>query len=521
MAHVRRLIIAALVAAAAWVPASTFHNHPDWTAANRGWARGPVWYIMTDSEYREYARLRSDENRRRFISEFWTRRDPLPDTPDNELENEFWQRVRIADGHFGQDVKPGWKTERGKVFIMLGPPENVEEDHILTDRWGASRWIYDLGAMPLQLRLVLQDCLRIPAGRRFADVRVREEPSGVRSLSGAVAAQASVLRPTDSLPLAETLVRRVPGPDALRNLGYVMRVPEVISRLESRVNVSTVFSLVPVQARIDFRPTLRDAKTTAVAVTLGVRRADLLSAGVTGFGSDGVILSGYLTPVDDETHPYPLTGAFEPDPDTRAGASPEGTFRYQAICQVPPGRYLLDVAYQETDERIMGSLRSVIEVPAFSSTGLAVSSLVLSSRIDPLNHSGPGGGGPVPFDLGGYRVIPRTTMTYAQPSRLMVFYEVYGAREGDDGRRHLDLSYQFYLQDDAAWVPIGSPLSVEDASEPGQSWGVPLNGLPTGRYRLEVTVTDRVAELTVVRGTVFEISSDAPPMSARSRPTAP
>ncbi len=112
--------------------------------------------------------------------------------------------------------------------------------------------------MPVQLRLVLQDCLRIPADRRFADVQVREEPSGLRSLTGLISTQASVLRPTGSLPLAEMLVRRVPGPDALRNLGYVMRVPEVIPRLESRVNVSTVFSLVPVEARIDFRPSLRE-----------------------------------------------------------------------------------------------------------------------------------------------------------------------------------------------------------------------------------------------------------------------
>ncbi len=251
-----------------------------------------------------------------------------------------------------------------------------------------------------------------------------------------------------------------------------------------------------------------------------MRQEDSISAGVTQFGSEGVILSGYLTPVDDESHPYPLTGTFEPDPETRRGAAAEGIFVYQAVCQVPPGRYLLDVAYQETDDRIMGSVRSIIEVPAFATSGLAVSSLVLSSRLDPLGGNGSGRRGPAPFDLGSYRVIPRTTRVYVQPSRLIVFYEIYGAKAGVDGRPHLDLSYQFYLEDESAWVPVGAPLPVEDASDPGQTWGVPLEGLPPGRYRLEVTVTDRVAEQTVVRGTIFEIGSPTPPAMSAQRETA-
>src|SRR5678815_1171342 len=143
MARARRVLIAAVIGLISILPSHPDLRHADWTPANRGWARGPVWYIMTNAEYREYRRMHSEPARRDFIRQFWQQRDPLPDTTDNELEHEFWHRVSVADDHFGQEIKPGWKTERGKVFIMLGPPENFDHDHILADTYGASRWMYD------------------------------------------------------------------------------------------------------------------------------------------------------------------------------------------------------------------------------------------------------------------------------------------------------------------------------------------------------------------------------------------
>ncbi|HET9480785.1 MAG TPA: GWxTD domain-containing protein, partial [Candidatus Polarisedimenticolia bacterium] len=257
MAALRRLVLAAFVvglSALPSLPSLDFLPRTDWTDPDRAWARGPVWYVMTHAEYSGYRRLRTQDDRAGFIREFWSLRDPIPDTPENELEAEFWERVRIADDRFGQDIKPGWKTERGKVFIMLGPPDNAEGDQILADRWGASSWIYDLGRMPYQLRMAVEESLRVASERAVIRIKVREETEGMRSLGGAMPVQSSVLRPTEFLPLAETLIRRVPGPDSLRNLGHVMRVPEVLDRLYSRVHVSTVFTMIPVEARVDFRP---------------------------------------------------------------------------------------------------------------------------------------------------------------------------------------------------------------------------------------------------------------------------
>ncbi|HEY3174348.1 MAG TPA: GWxTD domain-containing protein [Candidatus Polarisedimenticolia bacterium] len=513
----RRLIVACIVVSSSAFPSLPSIGRINWRTAGSGWAQGPVWYIMTTTEYTAYRWLKSEGDRRDFIRRFWEKRDPLPATPENELEREFWRRVEVADGHFGQDVKPGWKTERGKVFIMLGPPDNLEQDMVLADTWGASRWIYDLGSMPFQLRLVLQDTLGIPTSRSVVKLKVRAEGEGPRSVAGAVAVRDSVLRPTDTLPLAETLVRRIPGPDGLRSLGHVMRVPEVLELDRSRVNVTSVFSLIPVQARIDFRPAETATQTgkTSVAVTIGVTRSSLLAEGVTATDPAAAILTGHLTPVEGEGSPCTLSGAFDASEDSSTPRT--DPLLFQALCLVPPGRYLLDVAYQDTGNRIMGAVRDLIEVPAFASSGLGISSLVLATRLDKIEGSAPDPkAADSPFMIRNYRVIPRTTQVYAGDDDLTVFYEVHGPTTDASSRPHLEITYQFYIQDAGSWLPVGSLFTLPDEADLDQAWSVPLDGWPPGRYRLEVTVTDHVGGSTSVRGAFFEVTPgvDTPAIAA-------
>ncbi|HET6372896.1 MAG TPA: GWxTD domain-containing protein, partial [Candidatus Polarisedimenticolia bacterium] len=256
MATLYRFLAVVAVVCLSALPIRSALESADWRSSGRDWASGPAWYVMTTSEYSSYRHLRDEESRRRFIREFWDRRDPLPETKENELERAFWSRVHTADDHFGQDVKPGWKTDRGKLFIMLGPPENYEVDEIPADVWGASQWVYDLGDMSPALRNVLAEALGVPAQRRFVSLKVRGETRGTRVQSGGIVVAGTVLRPTGALPLGELLVKHMPGPEPLRHLGEIMRVPEAI---EARplVNVMTVFRQIPLHARVDFNPGLQ------------------------------------------------------------------------------------------------------------------------------------------------------------------------------------------------------------------------------------------------------------------------
>ena len=89
------------------------------------WAKGPVRAIMTDAEKREYARLVDPVSRSEFVTKFWAGRDPKPETPENEYRDEFERRVAFADANFAQDEIRGSMTDRGMVFVLLGPPTYV------------------------------------------------------------------------------------------------------------------------------------------------------------------------------------------------------------------------------------------------------------------------------------------------------------------------------------------------------------------------------------------------------------
>src|SRR5262245_10195337 len=92
------------------------------------WADGPVRYLMTSKEDSLVRGMKSVPELARFISEFWARRDPTPGTFENEFRRMYWERVLEADRSFRDSTTPGWMTDRGKIFIVLGRPDDVQTD---------------------------------------------------------------------------------------------------------------------------------------------------------------------------------------------------------------------------------------------------------------------------------------------------------------------------------------------------------------------------------------------------------
>ena len=98
-------------------------------------------YIITDAERAAFKRLESNEERDYFIEQFWLRRDPTPDTPENEFKEEHYRRIAYANENFASSV-PGWKTDRGRIYITYGPPDEKRSmasqlglPAILTEQW--------------------------------------------------------------------------------------------------------------------------------------------------------------------------------------------------------------------------------------------------------------------------------------------------------------------------------------------------------------------------------------------------
>jgi GWxTD domain-containing protein len=91
----------------------------------KAWLRQDVIWIISDEERAAFKLLKSDEERDQFIDAFWSRRDPTPDTLENEFKDEHYRRIVYANDHFGTRT-PGWKSDRGRMYVMFGPPDEVE-----------------------------------------------------------------------------------------------------------------------------------------------------------------------------------------------------------------------------------------------------------------------------------------------------------------------------------------------------------------------------------------------------------
>src|SRR5271163_3083530 len=92
----------------------------------RIWEREDVAYIITDEERRAFHNLSNDDERDSFIEQFWLRRDPTPDTEENEFKEEHYRRIAYANEHFASGI-PGWKTDRGMIYIKYGPADEIED----------------------------------------------------------------------------------------------------------------------------------------------------------------------------------------------------------------------------------------------------------------------------------------------------------------------------------------------------------------------------------------------------------
>jgi GWxTD domain-containing protein len=94
-------------------------------APYRKWLNEDVAYIITDEERAALKRLTTDEEREMFIEQFWLRRDPTPGTVENEFKEEHYRRIAYANEHYASSI-PGWKTDRGRIYIIYGPPDEID-----------------------------------------------------------------------------------------------------------------------------------------------------------------------------------------------------------------------------------------------------------------------------------------------------------------------------------------------------------------------------------------------------------
>lgn len=119
----------------------------------RKWLDEEVVYIITPVEREIFLKLRTDRERELFIEAFWKHRDPVPETEENEFKSEHYRRIEYVNRYFGRESpKPGWKTDRGRFYIILGPPNDIQRIDSKSEVYDTEIWFYqgktDLGLPP-------------------------------------------------------------------------------------------------------------------------------------------------------------------------------------------------------------------------------------------------------------------------------------------------------------------------------------------------------------------------------------
>jgi GWxTD domain-containing protein len=96
------------------------------------WLNEDVVWIITPEERTAFSQLQQNEERDEFMKQFWQRRNPTPNSSENKAKDEHYQRIKFANSHFATAITPGWKTDRGRVYIVYGPPDEIESHPALS-----------------------------------------------------------------------------------------------------------------------------------------------------------------------------------------------------------------------------------------------------------------------------------------------------------------------------------------------------------------------------------------------------
>ncbi|MGH9869475.1 MAG: GWxTD domain-containing protein [Candidatus Polarisedimenticolia bacterium] len=469
------------------------------------WREGPVRYIITAEEDREFSELREDEARRRFIDRFWARRDTEPDTLVNEFRRRFWERVTDANTLFSESSKPGWKTDMGRYYILLGPPDDRDTSQ-------------ELGSMAGRINLrgsIIWRYSHAPnasVGTGLQIVFVRDASGEWRSTTdeAEIEQALSSTMPTGPIPDLAALGFPIPGVPAQMarrqfelDLGLLQEVPTEEELLTALVTAEDFYGAIPVMARYDFFAAARGSTLTALTLSIHPDPLDPERRRI----PPSYLIVGRVDPAEEErpagTWPHFLREIdFSPSAhNTHPGWN--GPYLYQAVDELPPGRYKASFAVFDHASRKTGSFSDVVEVPSLSRAELSLSSLCLSETIEPAS---PEPGKPAPYVIGNLRVTPRLIPMYRNGETFAVYYHVYSAlTDPVTSSPRLSIEYQFFVNQGGSYLQIGRPILFESVANSAQGWSFPLRDWPAADFLLRVKVTDTLSGQSASRDVTFKV----------------
>lgn len=452
------------------------------SSALASWYQGPVRYLLTRREEKEFRALPDDVSRSEFIRQFWRHRDPVATTPENEARISFWRRVVEANSLFMDSALPGWKTDRGKIYILIGPPTDVQEvsNYDVGDpniaQYGLVRWVYE-GVLrgPTFSGTYVVPFVRENDGEYHLSSSGRFASPGFDPLASYDRAQVSIAKIQSSLDYGASDLGTALDQGLLQSLPWHEK--DFIDRVTSEAFVGAL----PMRVTFDF---LRSADGSTFAVITGGIPLSAFAPSPGSHETPEITAVARLTP-EGGGDPIDIgEGTFSPAP-TNATATGDEPVLYQTRVPLRPGRYDLWVGLFERARLQAANVRATIEVPDLRGA-LALSSIALGRSLRPVPEGT--GGYKRPFRISDFEIIPAVGFPFKNGDTFAALWQIYNDGPTGPGSG-LQVTTQFYRTASGAEEPIGRPRVVEDA-EAVQAYTLELKGWPAASYRFEVVVRD-------------------------------
>lgn len=471
------------------------------------WINEDVAPIITDAERKAFAKLKTNEEREQFIKIFWQQRDPDPDTEQNEYRERYYERIAYANEHFSSGI-PGWKTDRGRIYIKFGKPDEIEahpsggqyqqtayEGYGTTTTYPFEKWFYRyLPGVGSGVEIEFVD----PSGS--GEYRIARDANEKKALAHVPGAGSS----SAELPGGDQF--REGSPFAIGQLAALEKPPEIEYRNGNGGRIGTPKiddNTLDFGIRADYFK-LSDGRVLT-AFTVQTENRDIVFKDSGGLQTARLnIFAEIITPT------YRRVGAFEDSVTTSATPAElteakERSSAYSKAVVLEPGPYRADIIVRDVLSGAAGIKQFGFQVPKYEDNKLATSSMILAAKLE--NMEGRLAVGQ--FVIGQTKVIPNMTGVYHRGQPVGVYLELYNA--GIDQttlRPSVDVEY--------ALLKNGKELykQVEDWRGIGDSGQrlilarlVDTRGLALGEYDLTIRVHDRVsgqelapaAKFTVVR----------------------
>jgi GWxTD domain-containing protein len=474
----------------------------------KDWYQGPVRYIITKVEIKAYKALETEAERATFIDWFWQRRDIEPSTPQNEFRDRFEQRTLEATRKFITSATPGWKTDQGKIFILVGPPDEINADLMGQTHRGIITWVYRRPPFPDMPPNTVIGFARDVSGEFRLSVNPTIDSDVARGLKFArtmITADQTMIREgqTDPALLAAGATLSQTQIDTSMMYGRMQQLPpreEELFRgfVSSRESYGTT---IPMETRFDY---YRADQETYTAVTVGIRSTSVQYRGKEGQERPDVGVFGKLISKEHPEDSYPLSsesGFAESPENNKAGVGE--TLIFQAVGSFKPGHYRAILGVEDRVSNRVSSVVREIEIPDLSGEGLRLSSVTVAGSMEPTEYATSTAKA---FQLGKFRLIARPDGMFDKSDELDLYFQVYGpANDTASGKPRLDVLYTFRKrQDDGSYSDVGT-YKVADSPAQVQGYAVPLEKWPPGTYAVTITVIDKVAKTQAQGDSIFTI----------------